>query len=191
MKNIKIRTGCLQDRDALLAMYRGFDPLGAALGLPPFNESARCDWIDRLLGDALHWVAVQDDGRIVGHTMLVESGPMESEVAFFVHQDFRCQRIGTLLVVAALAEARQLGYRRIWALVCSDNIPALKLLRARAFSHARSSPPTVELELLLDPPRSGEETAGESRTEVEATLASPNRSKQDAMGLDEPHPARF
>lgn len=193
MKDITIRTAGPPDRDSLLSMYRDFDPLGAALGLPPFHESGRQEWIDRLLGEALHWIAVHQDGRVLGHTMLVDSGPGESEVAFFVHQDFRCRRIGTLLVVAALAEARRLGYRRIWALVCSDNIPALKLLRARGFSHARSSPPTVELQLLLDRSRSGALTP-DAKTEDVAEPPSPasaGSSKQDAVGLNKPHPARF
>jgi GNAT superfamily N-acetyltransferase len=133
-------------------MYRDFEPLGAALGLPPFTESRRCSWIDRLLPEAFHWVAVQSDGRLAGHAILASSGPAEAEIAFFVHQEFRGQCIGTRLVATALAAARERGWRRVWAVVCSDNGAAMNLLRSRGFECSRVSSPTVELELLLKQP---------------------------------------
>lgn len=153
MKDIQIRTGGSPDRAALLAMYRDFEPLGAAQGLPPFTETGRCSWIDRLLREAYHWVAVQNDGRVIGHTILAGSGPTEAEIAFFVHQRFRSRRIATLLVGAALAAARDFGYQRVWASVCSDNVPAQRLLRSKGFQCFRVTAPALELELSLAQPR--------------------------------------
>ncbi len=146
---IGIRTAGQPDREAMLSMYRDFEPLGAAQGLPPVSDEGLRGWIDRLLDEALHWGAFHSDGRLLGHTILVESGSGEAEIAFFVHQSVRCRRIGTRLVATALATARERGYQRVWASVCADNVPALRLLRGRGFGRSRLSFPTVELELLI------------------------------------------
>jgi GNAT superfamily N-acetyltransferase len=192
MEEIKIRTGGPPDREAMLAMYRDFEPLGAALGLPPFTESGRQSWIDRLLNEAFHWLAVRNGERVVGHTILADSGPGEAEIAFFVHQSFRGRRIATLLVVAALAAARERGYRRIWATVCADNVPALKLLRARGFERSRISAPTMELELLLRQPLPATPVAVTTRSGVtpphSSRTARPSEQSR-AVGLNQPQAA--
>lgn len=159
-ETIEIRVAGPSDREAILAMYRRFEPLGAAQGLPPVTEEGRRAWIDRLLEEASNWGAFDPDGQLVGHTLLVESGPAETEIAFFVHQSVRCRRIGTRLVATALAAARDLGYRRVWASICADNVPAMKLLRGRGFGRSQLSFPTVELELLIRQPESAAVAAG-------------------------------
>jgi len=159
-ETIELRTAGSPDREAMLSMYRNFEPLGAAQGLPPVSEEGRCAWVDRLLGEALHWGAYHADGRMLGHAILVQSGPAEAEIAFFVHQSVRCRRVGTRLVATALATARELGYQRVWATVCADNVPALRLLRGRGFSRSQLSFPTVELELLIQQPATAAVAAG-------------------------------
>ena len=159
-ETIEIRSAGQPDREAMLSMYRDFEPLGAAQGLPPVNEEGRCSWMDRLLGEALHWGAFHPDGRALGHTILVKSGESEAEIAFFVHQSVRCRRLGTQLVATALATAREMGYQRVWATVAADNVPALRLLRGRGFSRSQLSFPTVELELLIRKPEIAALAAG-------------------------------
>jgi GNAT superfamily N-acetyltransferase len=151
-ETIEIRPAGQPDREAVLSMYRDFEPLGAAQGLPPVSEEGRSLWMDRLLNEAWHWGAFHSDGHALGHTILVKSGESEAEIAFFVHQSMRCRRLGTRLVATALAKAREMGYQRVWATVCADNVPALKLLRGRGFSRTRLCYPTVELELLIRKP---------------------------------------
>jgi ribosomal protein S18 acetylase RimI-like enzyme len=151
-ETIEIRATGPPDREAMLSMYRSFEPLGAAQGLPPVSEESRRAWIDRLLDEARNWGAFQAEGHLLGHVILVQSGPAQAEIAFFVHQSVRCRRIGTRLVVTALAAARELGYQRVWATVCADNVPAMKLLRGRGFGRSQLSFPTVELELLIQQP---------------------------------------
>jgi ribosomal protein S18 acetylase RimI-like enzyme len=159
-ETIEIRATGPPDREAMLLMYRGFEPLGAAQGLPPVSEEGRRAWIDRLLDEARNWGAFHSEGRLLGHVILVQSGPAEAEIAFFVHQSVRCRRIGTRLVVTALAAARERGYQRVWASVCADNVPAMKLLRGRGFGRSQLSFPTVELELLIPQPETTALAAG-------------------------------
>ena len=103
-----------------------------------------------MLGEALNWGAFSDEGRCLGHAILAQSAPGEAEIAFFVHQSFRCRRLGTRLVSTALAAARDLRCQRVWASVRADNVPALRLLRGRGFGRSHLSFPTVELELLME-----------------------------------------
>jgi GNAT superfamily N-acetyltransferase len=159
-ETIEIRATGPPDREAMFLMYRSFEPLGAAQGLPPVGEEGRRAWIDRLLGEARNWGAFHSEGRLLGHAILVKSGPAQAEIAFFVHQSVRCQRIGTRLVATALAAARELGYQRVWATVCADNVPAMKLLRGRGFGRSQLSFPTVELELLIQQPETAALAAG-------------------------------
>ena len=44
-------------RDLLMRMYDGFDPLGAAFGLPPRRIEARRQWIDGALGQIVNLAA--------------------------------------------------------------------------------------------------------------------------------------
>jgi hypothetical protein len=46
---IQIRPLTLADREILLEMYRTFEPLGGAQGLPPRDEEVRQTWIDQAL----------------------------------------------------------------------------------------------------------------------------------------------
>jgi RimJ/RimL family protein N-acetyltransferase len=149
VKDVQIRPIFSGARSALLEMYRFFQPLGAAQGLPPFSEDSRQAWIDRLLKEAVHWGAFEPGGRLIGHALLAEAGESEAEIAFFVHQDYRQRRLGTCLVSAALDAAAELGYRRIWASVYADNVPALRLLHGRGFRRSRVTLPAIELELYV------------------------------------------
>jgi len=140
------------DRDglnALLAFYDGFEPLGAALGLPPASAESRREWLERLLAEACNVGGFWRGERLVGHAVLAPSGPGEAEIAFFVHQDYRRNRIGTRLVREALARAGRLGADRVWASVSGDNVPSLRLLHTAGFQIRRFSWPTLELELFV------------------------------------------
>jgi RimJ/RimL family protein N-acetyltransferase len=138
------------DREALLRLYREFEPLGAAQGLPPLSEDGRQAWVDRLLEEGSHLgVRMREPERIVGHVILVPTGLSEAEIAFFVHQDHRRKRLGTRLVLAALERAAEKGLHRVWASVTADNLPALRLLRGRGFTPYSHSLPSVELEIFL------------------------------------------
>jgi RimJ/RimL family protein N-acetyltransferase len=155
----EIRELTRADRNGLLRMYDGFEPLGVAQGLPPRSSDARRDWIDQALAEDYNVGALDESGQIVGHVFLAVSGPKEVELAAFVHQDWRQRRIGTALVARALEHARRAGQRRVWALVASENIPAVRLLKNAGFRSAGLTFPVIELELLIPgrprEPRSG------------------------------------
>lgn len=147
--SVTIRELVESDREAMLEMYRSFDPLGAAQGLPPVGEPGRRDWIANMFADADNFGAFDENGRFIGHVILAPSDPGEMEIAFFVHQEFRRRRVGTKLLVSAVAHASGRGARRLWASVASDNVPSLRLLKGQGFKAASFTVPSLELELLL------------------------------------------
>ena len=87
--DIRIREVGLQQRDLLIGMYDRFDPLGAALGLPPRTAEARCEWIGSALGQKVNVAAFSPAGEVVGHCFLVCDRTGSAEMAIFVHQAFR------------------------------------------------------------------------------------------------------
>jgi|GEM_PF-6271174 len=105
----EVRRSTLADRQALVEMYLGFEPKGAAFGLPPRKEPET--WLDHLTPypNFVAWVA----GRVVEHSVLCPEDDL-GEVAVFVHQDYRQRGLGKKLVRELVQEAQRLGLRKIW-----------------------------------------------------------------------------
>ena len=64
--------------------------------------------------------------QIIGLAELVR-GPKESEMAFSVRPDRRCQKIGTTLLDRLIARAGMCGIRKVFVLFLSDNTPMRKM----------------------------------------------------------------
>jgi GNAT superfamily N-acetyltransferase len=145
---IRIQAVGRRHRDLLSAMYDGFDPLGAALGLPPPATETRRSWIGRALGQKWNLAAFSPEGRILGHCFLAADDRTSAEVAVFVHQESRGKGIGAALVKAALSWAAAAGVRRVWSVTPSDNRIAMRLQRSLGFHMTRMSSET-EMEICL------------------------------------------
>ena len=124
----QIRVVDRPQRDLLIEMYERFDPLGAALGLPPRGSDARRQWIEGALNGAMNLGALSPAGAAVGHCFLVADKKDSAEMAIFVRQEFRRRGIATALVKAMLEWGSKRGLRRIWAMTASENKVALRLL---------------------------------------------------------------
>lgn len=152
---IQLRPLTLSHCEILLQMYRSFDPLGLADGLPPRNEDGREVWIDRALQHDINVGAFSPVGDLLGHSFLATSGADEAEVAVFVQQGYRQRGIGIALVKAVLRWAEQKGLRRIWARSASENAPGMRLLKRCGFRFSQYVFPGIELDIELpaaDPP---------------------------------------
>ncbi len=130
LSDVMVRSARPQDRAALLAMYREFEPKGAALGLPPLREEQTERWLDRLapFPNVLLW----SDERVVGHGAICPDGD-SAEVAVFVHQDYRGLGFGRRLLNELTGLAMQLGLRRVWGIAETDNVPMLRLAYSCGF----------------------------------------------------------
>ncbi len=149
--DIQIRGIGPPQRDLLIAMYDRFDPLGAALGLPPRTAEARCEWIGSALGQKVNVAAFSPAGEVVGHCFLAADKPASAEMAVFVHQESRRIGVGTALVKAALDWGGAVGLRRVWSMTSSDNRVALRLQNC-GFRLTKSISLEAELEIDLPVP---------------------------------------
>lgn len=124
LAGVTVRRATAADREALLAFYRGFEPKGAALSLPPVRKEATVQWLASLERFA-NFLAFEG-GRLVGHGVVCRDGGT-AEVAVFVQQALRGRGIGRRLLHELIAEARWLGLWRIWGIAAADNVPMLRL----------------------------------------------------------------
>ena len=136
--------------DLLLGMYDRFDPLGAALGLPPRTAAVRRSWIGDAVRQKLNVAAFSPEGEIVGHCFLASGDSGSAEMAVFVRQDSRMRGIGTALVKRALKWACAAGLRRVWGVTSFDNRAALRLLW-RCGLRAATVSSVIEMEVELSP----------------------------------------
>lgn len=144
-----------EDRAALAAMYRDFEPKRCAQGLPPAGEEQRERWLDSILPVGDHVVVVVD-GRVVGHGMILPFEPGSAELANFLHQSVRDRGIGTALNRALLDIGRERGLTRVWLSVEPSNRAAVRSYQKVGFRHRPGSPWAPEIEMEVDPGRAGE-----------------------------------
>jgi RimJ/RimL family protein N-acetyltransferase len=141
------------DRPSLQAMYESFEPKRAAQGLPPPEPPLIERWLDGILRQGSH-VAVEVDGALVGHGMLLPFAPDEAELANFLHQSVRDRGIGTTLNQVLVDLGRQIGLRRIWLSVQPSNRRAIRSYEKVGFRFHPASlwAPEVEMDILLARP---------------------------------------
>ena len=128
-------------REALLEMYREFEPKGGSLGLPPRLDPGR--WLESL--SKYPNFILTDGERVAGHAVLCPHGS-SAEVAIFIHQDYRGRGFGKQLLGELIREARQLGLRHVWGTTELDNVPMLRLAHSLGF-HCGRDPATFSLDL--------------------------------------------
>ena len=138
-------------RNVLVEMYRGFEPLGSAMGLPPTNEERRVDWIDRAcaLGQQINLGAFSPAGDLVAHCFLAVSGIHEAELAIFVRQEYRRRGLGSELVKRALECAAGEKRQRVWAVVGVEDLLVQRVLTRNGFRFSQYALPAVEFDITL------------------------------------------
>jgi GNAT superfamily N-acetyltransferase len=147
ISDIQLRVIGPPERDLLIAMYDRFDPLGAALGLPPHTSEARQRWVGSALRQIVNVAAFSPAECAVGHSFLAADYPESAEVAVFVHQEFRRRGIGAALLRKALKLGRATGVQRVWAITSHESRAALQLLKSCNFREIRSDFDVAELEI--------------------------------------------
>jgi ribosomal protein S18 acetylase RimI-like enzyme len=120
------------DFDALLGMYDEFGDPDRAQGLPPRGETRRRSWLQSLVPEGVHVVAVH--GAIaVGHAALVPMDGTTHELVVFVRPDYQLAGIGSRLVGHLLGAGRVSGVERVWLTVHRHNRVAKRLYRSTGF----------------------------------------------------------
>jgi RimJ/RimL family protein N-acetyltransferase len=146
---VTIREYVATDHESLVGMYQAFEPKCAFLGLPPHSEPLIRKWLDELRASGAIFFVIEAGSRIVGHAMLCPSYRGSSELAIFVHQDYRGQGLGGKLLLGVLHFAcKTLQLKRVWVDVQSANVGAISLFKWAGFrSTGQSENLRWELEL--------------------------------------------
>lgn len=148
----QIRPMNANHREILIRMYRSFEPLGLALGLPPINEARRALWIHHALGQAINFGAFSPAGELAGHSFLALSSMGEGEIALFVRQEYRRRGHGANLIRAILQWAAQERVRRIMGLIAAQDVPAARLLKRCGFRFSQYLLPAMEFDIEVAAP---------------------------------------
>lgn len=140
-----------EDRTALEAMYRDFEPKRGAQGLPPDGDRL-AGWLDRVLAGGAHLGVLVDD-TLLGHVMLLPIDEHRAELANFLHQDIRNRGIGTTINSMALEVARAAGYGSVWLCVEPFNRAAVRSYEKAGFRRLPGTlwAPEIEMEAELAP----------------------------------------
>jgi RimJ/RimL family protein N-acetyltransferase len=139
------------DRAALEQFYDAFDPKRAAQGLPPEGRARIERWLDQVLPNGTH-LAVEREGRLVGHAMLLPTEkPGVNEYAIFLSREVRGQGVGTQVNQLSVELARTMDLRGLWLSVEPHNRPALRSYEKAGFRFVPGTvfSPEVEMELAL------------------------------------------
>jgi len=135
------------DREAVVGMYRAFDPEDRAQGIPPYGERRIREWLDDVLRGDCHNIIARHDGDAVGHATLVPDGDGAHELAIFVLQAYQGAGIGTRLLSALLGHGAAEGVEKVWLTVERWNRPAVSLYETLGFETSDAG--TFELEMSL------------------------------------------
>ena len=165
-EEIQLRAIGPPQQDLLIALYDRFDPLGAALGLPPHTVEARHGWVESALCQRVNVAAFSQAGEVVGHSFFAADNPAVAEVAVFVHKEFRRRGIGAALLKKALEWGRAAGLERAWAVTASGNRAALRLLVSCGFRQFRSDSEVAELDIDWRVPPAFASRAGALQTHI-------------------------
>ena len=119
--------------DALVEMYRDFDPEDRAQGIPPAAEPQIRRWLENLAAENCLNVVAWNGDEPIGHAMLVSDEDGAYELAIFVLGEYQNAGIGTGLIKALLGAGQADGVERVWLTVERWNKPATALYRKVGF----------------------------------------------------------
>ena len=147
-RELEVRPFGRGDFEALVRMYKRFEPKRVAQGIPPPDVPRIAHWLDRLTQKSEALLAWKD-GAVVAHTILCPMPADAVEFTIFVHQDYREEGLGTMLSRHTLAWALQMGYDDAFLTTELSNFRALRLFRKLGFQTTSSYGDEVEMKLDL------------------------------------------
>jgi len=147
-RDLVVRPFGTQDFQALVRMYKAFEPKRVAQGIPPPDVPRIAHWLDQLTRKSQALLAWKDNA-VVGHTILCPMPADAVEFTIFVHQDYREEGLGTVLSRHTLNWAMQMGFTHAYLTTEISNFRALRLFRKLGFQTTSSYGDEVEMKFDL------------------------------------------
>ena len=130
---LTVRAYCGEDFGTLVEMYANFEPKRVAQGLPPPDVPRITRWLDQLQSKS-HSLLAFDGKKIGAHTLLCPICQAEVEFTIFVLQNYREERLGTIMSQLTLAWAFEMGFSEVLLTTEFSNYRAIGLFRKLGFS---------------------------------------------------------
>jgi ribosomal protein S18 acetylase RimI-like enzyme len=137
--------GPVEDFEALVEMYDGYDTEDRAQGIPPVGEEQIRDWLGVITADDCFNVVAWHGDWPAGHATLVPDRHGAYELAIFVDGEYQGAGIGTELIKGLLGHGREHGIEHVWLTVEHWNDPAITLYEKVGFE--RTDDGGFELEM--------------------------------------------
>lgn len=148
-----IREYAPRDFRAVVEMYKSFLPKRVAQGLPPPDVPRIANWLDRVQQRSRSLLAC-DGVKVIGHAILCPISDASVEYTIFVHQDFRCQGLGTEMTSLALDFAGRMGFAEAFLSTELKNYAALSLYRSAGFHMTNAFGEECEMRISVVSPSS-------------------------------------
>lgn len=117
--------------DSLVEMYEQFDGTAQSQGVPPRTSTQIQSWVSHLLEEGKNVIATHGE-KSVGHAVLLPYDDT-SELAIFVHPEYRSAGVGTKLIRGLLGHGQENGIENVWLTVSRDNRIAMRLYKSAGF----------------------------------------------------------
>jgi len=147
-RELEVRPFRVEDFEALVRMYKAFEPKRVAQGIPPPDVPRIAHWLDRLAQKSQALLA-WEGSKVVAHTILCPMPADAVEFTIFVHQDYREEGLGTALSRQTLEWALEMGFTHVYLTTEISNFRALRLFRKLGFQSTSSYGDEVEMKLDL------------------------------------------
>ena len=129
----------------------------ATANLTPVTRTERRDWFHEHIANRKRPIYVVKTGLSESSSTLVAWGSfsdlyartayhISSEISIYLHQDYQCQGLGSLLIQWMLTQAPHLGIHNVVALIFAHNQPSLGLFRKLGFEQWGYMPQVCDMQ---------------------------------------------
>ncbi len=129
----------------------------ATANLTPVTNAERIDWFNEHISTLKRPIYVVKTYSSESSSTIVAWGSfsdlyartayhISSEISIYLHQDYQCQGLGSLLMQWMLTQAPNLGIRNVVALIFAHNQPSLGLFRKLGFEQWGYMPQVCDMQ---------------------------------------------
>lgn len=119
----------------LLDRYLAYQPRNSFQGLPPLRDEACVAWVQKMLADGRHLLAVSPQDDLLGHAALFPMHATACELLVVVWLEHQNRGVGTKLVQSAIELSRQLRFERMVLSVEATNVHARHVYEKCGFQY--------------------------------------------------------
>lgn len=149
---MNIRKAKIEDLSALTVIYNQAIAARQTADTVPVTVADRQTWFNSHQQERYPLVVATDGATVLGYATLSQYRGGRSalrnivEVSYYIHEDHQRKRLGTTLLKYALAAAKELEFKHVFALLLDTNLPSVYLLEKFGFEKWGQFPNVAEID---------------------------------------------